>query len=439
MLLDSKFKVQGYHLEMTKPGKSVGNWPTVKWDRFATGAQQANVTGWLLPLSFAFLFLPAAFRYLVGTSSNTLGLVGVCVILCCASVLNGGFNKGSYARRMLVVIAPITVALVAHLGIAVFLPRVPQPYDGVRSSASMFAFAVALITAGVIADWLLRASTAQIDRICGMTRIAMVLIGIWCFAGAQPPSPIDLVRPSFPFTEPSHYALVAAPFVIEGCVRTTLVRRLLWLVVWLALAVLNQSLSLIVVVAIAAAVSLPIAYAFIVVVPITLIAAGMDLQYYTDRLDLSAGSTNLSSLVYRQGWELMQQGLEYSGGWGIGFQQLGFTPLNVPTSDVIYRILGDDSNLRDGSFFAAKLVSELGLIGITLVVVFLGLLTRAVWTLRGMISISGALQPPHLRLGAAMICAFTVEMFVRGIGYFSSTAILILAAVLMQHAIKKGR
>lgn len=412
--------------------------PAVRDDAAGQPGQAMLMTiGWPLALASALLFLPSAIRYLLGTSSNTLGLVAICLLLWGAVLASGGFVRGGFARRALGFSLPIMIALVAHLAIAVFLPRVPQPLEVSRASASLVAFVVAAITAGIVADWLLRASSVQIDRIAGVIRIALVLIGLWCFLGGQPSSPLVLVRPSFPFTEPSHYALIAAPFVVDGCVRTTLPRRFAWLGVWLGLGLLNQSFSLLVTVAIAAAVSLPIAYALVAAVPIALVAADMDLQYYTDRLDFSVHSTNLSSLVYRQGWELMQEGLVYSRGWGIGFQQLGFTPLNVPTSDVIYRILGDDSNLRDGSFLAAKLVSELGVIGIALVAAFVVLLVRTALRLRMLTAVPAPLQPGQLRFSAAMVCGFATEMFVRGLGYFSSTAILFVAAVLVLRALRQ--
>jgi hypothetical protein len=58
-------------------------------------------------------------------------------------------------------------------------------------------------------------------------------------------------------------------------------------------------------------------------------AAGLqlvDLTYFTDRLALSHSSSNLSALVYLQGVELIEEALETTRAWGIGFQQLGFAP-----------------------------------------------------------------------------------------------------------------
>jgi hypothetical protein len=416
-----------------------GNAPPHLQDRPTAVTFAGGDTAWPLALIAAFLFLPSAIRFFLGTSSNTAGLVATCLMLWAMTLARDGFRPGGFARRAVGGVLPLLIVLVVHLVIAVYLPRVPQPVGMARTAGSLVALAVIVITAGIVADWLSRASERQIDRIGHVIRITLLAIGLWCFVGWQPPSALTLSRPSFPFTEPSHYALVAGPFIIDGCARTTLARRFAWLAVWLTLGLINQSLSMIVVVAIAAIVTLPAIYSAVAFVALAVAATGIDLQYYTERLDFSVNSRNLSSLVYRQGWELMQQGLVYSRGWGIGFQQLGVTPLNVPTSDVIYRILGDDSNLRDGSFMAAKLVSELGLVGIAVVAVTVVAIVRAGLMLRAMAQVPAAMQSGRARFAAAAICAFAVELFVRGIGYFSGTAILIVAAVMVLHAAGRDR
>jgi len=405
---------------------------------FAADADKARSIR--LPLLFiaVLLFGPPAIRFVLGTSSNTAGLILACLLLWGGTLASGGFVRGGFARWSLGAGLCVAPVLVMHLGIAVFMPFVVQSVDLTRTSISLIALVVTAVTAGVVADWLSTANTGQIERIGFVMRIVLVLVGLWSAVGHQPPSPLTLSRPAFPFPEPSHYVLVAAAFVIDGCVRAPLAQRFGWLAVWLFLALINKSLSLIVATAIAAVVSLPIAYAVGAVAIAAIIATGLDLQYYLDRLDFSANSNNLSSLVYRQGWELMQQGLVYSRGLGIGFQQLGFTPLNVPTSDLIYRILGDDSNLRDGSFLAAKLVSELGILGIVLVAMSVAAMIRAALLLRRMTLIPNLGQPANMRFAAAAICAFATEMFVRGIGYFSSTVILFIAAIMVLNADRRS-
>lgn len=385
---------------------------------------------WMTVLVLFVLFAPPGIRFLLGTSSNTAGLVLVCTIVCGLAIVNGRFVKGGFARWSIGGALVTILILVFHLTIAIYLPRVPQALDIARTGASLLSYIVCAVTAGVIADWLIKAPPHEVDRIGTIVRWLLVGIGLWCFIGYQPPSPLDPPRPAFPFTEPSHFALMAAPFVIDGCLRQTLWKRIAWLLVWLGIGFINQSLSLMIATSIAAVISLPVAYAFAGIALAAIVAASLDLQYYADRLDLSQNSSNLSSLVYQQGWELMREGFVYSKGWGIGFQQLGFAPLNVPTSDIIYRILSDDTNLRDGSFLAAKLISEFGVFGVMVVAGFLAMTIRSTLYLRAMVRAPGRAKDANVRFAASMVCAFMTEMFIRDLGYFSGTVVL-LAACLM--------
>ena len=398
----------------------------------AAASRQGTIRNsvWMPWVVLFVLFAPPGIRFLLGTSSNTAGLVLVCTVVCGLAIVNGQFVKGGFGRWAIGGAAATILVLMFHLTIAIYLPRVPQVFDAARTGASLLSYIVCAVTAGVIADWLIKAPPHEIDRIGVIVRWLLVGIGLWCFIGYQPPSPLDPPRPAFPFTEPSHFALTAAPFVIDGCLRQTLWKRIGWLLVWLGIGFINQSLSLMVATSIAAVVCLPIAYALTGVAIAAIVAAGLDLQYYADRLDLSENSSNLSSLVYQQGWELLREGFTYSRGWGIGFQQLGFAPLNVPTSDIIYRILSDDTNLRDGSFLAAKLISEFGVFGVALIAAFMVVAVRWALYLRVMVREPRRAQDANVRFAASMVCAFMTEMFIRDLGYFSGTVVL-LAACLM--------
>lgn len=381
-------------------------------------------------LASVLLFVPGALRYLTGASSNALGLTLSCLLILGMAALSNSSVGNPYSRRMTYLSLIATALVGAHLVVAIYLPVVAQPFDAARILGSFAALVVCSIAAGVITQWLRDAPPAEVTRLSQVMIVILLLISVWCFVGLQPPSSTELVRPSFPFTEPSHFALVAAPFIMDAFVRASVAKRYLWLAVWLLLAYLNQSTSLIVVLMLTAFVGLSLPNAVIAGVVVVTVALQLDLQYYLDRLDFSTESGNLSALVYRQGWELMGAGLSYNRGWGIGFQQLGFAPLNVPTSDLIFRLLNDDANLRDGSFLAAKIISELGIFGFAIVGFCLYSGIRGAIVLRRMANLPAALQDGRMRLAASTLVAFQVEIFVRGIGYFSSTAVLFAAAAL---------
>jgi hypothetical protein len=150
----------------------------------------------------------------------------------------------------------------------------------------------------------------------------------------------------------------------------------------------------------------------------------LELSYFTSRLDFSGTVMNLSNLVYLQGWEMALESLSRSHGWGVGFQQLGLHGTDVPAAALIRIImLGDDTNLTDGSFVFSKLVSEFGVIGIVLGIIYVIGATGCVLALRTKKGRCGT------TLARCIVVSYGVDMFVRGPGYFVQSTLLFIAAM----------
>lgn len=285
----------------------------------------------------------------------------------------------------------------------------------------------------VTASWVLAARIPMLDDraidaiMFGLLGL-FVLAALLSIAGLQPPSPRGILAKSvFPFSEPSHYAFSASSLILFACMRLTFIWRGLVIVVFLAIAYALQSLSLVVVVLLAAIVTLPIAWlalAMVVVVPLLTL---FDTQYFSDRLDFSAHSTNISSLIYIQGLELAESSVRATAGWGIGFQQLGVGEIHSLTANAIAAILREDSNIFDGGFTGAKLVAEFGLFGLAAVMTYLVMVIARVPGIRR--ALTGTSLPSAETLFAATLLGFLVELFVRGAGYFTGTSMLMLASV----------
>jgi len=136
----------------------------------------------------------------------------------------------------------------------------------------------------------------------------------------------------------------------------------------------------------------------------------------------------LSTLVYIQGWELIVDSMHRSLGWGIGFQQLGFGPIRSTASEMIYSMTNLELNLQDGGFVAAKFISEFGIFGLILTILFAFIATRSAILLRK----ASQKIAPHIAgrdFALALIVGYTVDMFVRGVAYFTASTMLLLAAL----------
>lgn len=172
-------------------------------------------------------------------------------------------------------------------------------------------------------------------------------------------------------------------------------------------------------------------------------ASLLDLSYFVNRLDFSAdAANNISSLVYMQGWQMIIEAFQQTDGFGLGFQQLGVQGTEVDAAQIIRGLRdGGDMNLLDGGFVFAKLGSDFGVIGIALGLLYLGLALRSVLLLRA-VAAGRRAMPPVLVLAHASVLTFGIEMFVRGTGYFSGTALLFAASlwlVLRQTAPARAR
>lgn len=391
------------------------------------GASEA-VTGAAALLALgALLFFPSAFRFLFGVSSLTAGLLAACGVVGVLGLLGlYRFEAGPYWNTTLGLTALMVFVILLQGAIATLW----YPIALGRGAGSLAVAVIMALVAYQIRTILLRTTPDMLNRATTVITGLLLVIALLSLLELQPASVTSFSKPIFPFTEPSHFALTFAPFLIYQCVRARLPIKLAWLTVALALAYLLQNLSLVVAVAVAAACCLSGPFLLAGLAAVGVVIQSLDVTYFTDRLDFSAQTTNLSALVYIQGMELMESALRATSGWGIGFQQLGIAPINVPTSDLIYRLSQDDLNLRDGGFLAAKLIAELGMIGFALVVLYVFVVARAAIAIRR-ISAGKAPHRPLPTFVLAVIVAFSVELFVRGAGYFTGTVTLMMAALLL--------
>jgi hypothetical protein len=361
--------------------------------------------------------LPSATLFLLRTSSMAAGLVAGCGIILAALVLGLGRRvdgvklvDGATWTLFIGVVIAVHVAIAAF----VFVP------DSARTIASLAAFMLVIFTALAMDDTLYGQSDGATGRATMIIRAAYLVFAVFGFLGIQPVS--EFTQPLFPFTEPSHFALAFLPLLIEGCVKTSGWRRYALLGTGLATAYLLKSLSLVVGCALVAAVclsSIRIVLGFIVAL---VVVSYLDVAYFSDRLNFDTQTDNLSTLVYLEGWEFVRDSFRRSDGWGIGFQQLGYAPIISPSADRIFMLFHSDYNIQDGGFTASKVISEFGSIGIVFLILYLAVFARMILFLRRCAANVGRASAGEI-LAAAFICGFSVDLFVRGNGYFSGTAL----------------
>lgn len=109
---------------------------------------------------------------------------------------------------------------------------------------------------------------------------------------------------------------------------------------------------------------------------------------------------------------------------------LGTQPPSIYAS-MIAKITGDvniEQNRDDGGFLAAKVVAELGYFGIYLMFAYIFYFFKCVQSVRKILLNNQLRENSMLLISYGIIITFSVELFVRSIGYFSPQVFIFLIA-----------
>lgn len=404
---------------------------------FGPAASSLSLSGLWLTTTLLLLvsFLPTGVFYLWGAPSHATGVVIASGVLALVYAIAPERSRGHlrFEGWMSVVIGTM-VALAIHFLIASWFN--PTVID--RAGLSLLALVALLSGSYFLFAVLMNVNDASLEWAASLIRIAFIGFAVFGILGIQPAGATELIsneKSVFPFAEPSHFAIAFSPFLLHGAAVNRGWRQLLWILIGFGVAYLLENLTLLVATTLTALICLPLSRLLAAGLTLGAGLGALDLEYYLQRLDLRY-SEHISVLVYRQGWELVADALQRTRGWGVGFQQLGYVPFNSPSADMLFRVLRSDSNILDGGFGAAKLLGELGPIGMALIGGYVYFAVRLGWSLRKSI-VRGTSLPPKLVFASAVICGFAVEIFVRGLGYFSGSALLLVAALLTMRSVER--
>ena len=297
------------------------------------------------------------------------------------------------------------------------------PINKIRLIESIVPLAF-LLSAGLAIAAVFRLSSPYQLDISARTSF-WVLIGVSALSifHLEPPGTF-LAHPTFPFTETSHLALVLGPIFIYRCAVCHRSYSIFWILFGLALGVLLKSATLVVFVFGGALIARRLAFACMITLIPLAAGAATHLSYFTSRADISSHSSSISALVYLQGWEFLVKSIQETNGIGVGFQQLGIHSLHLPVTELIRIANGGGAlNQYDGSFLFSKIGSEFGIFGLLLVALYCWQGVKVIHQLRRRST------PSTLILSQCIFIGFAVDLFIRGMGYFSGATLLFIGAL----------
>lgn len=376
-----------------------------------------------LGLYVGLFFVAPIFFYFGLSTSLMLGTIGVLGIWFLLHIVVSMNEKFIFNLRITNSFLFISIFFVLHFVAAYFYFQYNASLS--RGFFSLILLLFFLFCAFQFTKYFTKISNDHIDFSMKISFIVFLVILILSFI--KPIQPLPYSKSIFPFTESSHYALY---FV--GCLYYTAVRyknyRILILLFALVAALLLKNLTLLVAVIVLAFCLFKFWMVLVGVVISVLMYNFLDLSYFKDRVEnISSDSSNLSTLVFVQGWELAIDALKKSSGLGIGLQQLGEIRLTSRASRIIYALTRAEYNITDAGLTAPKLICEFGVFAIGALSIFLVTLTKGILYMRKFVP--GKFANNKL-LAYCFIVSFFTELFVRGVGYFVGTFFLVITSLI---------
>lgn len=380
------------------------------------------------PLAFhAALFFPSFVMTAFGQSSMAAGLTLYMVALCLYFVGHLSFlflqlNRSGVTGGLTLILSVLLFVLV-HAAIPFFSSSL---FDVERFFVSYIVLFIMTMAAWVFAYIVTRVDTITVSRLVEQALWFLLINATLGITELRLFSQMSS-KPVGLFSEPSHLALVLAPLLVYACAKELRWHRL-FIVFFFVWSLFIQNLTTLSVVILC----LTILFRFNVprLLLIMLVAAGLvlaDLDYFTSRLLITNESENLSVLVLLQGWDIAREMLDVTSNWGAGFQQFGFLDIFSDISIKISSFSEENLNLFDGGSTASKLVGEFGIFAITALLIYV---VFFFWAFRKLRQTRANRMPGGRLFLISCLFAFVIELFIRGVGYFSPTSFLALSAVM---------
>lgn len=393
----------------------------------AMNSNKANVKLYLA--FFLMLFLPEGLVVILGASSVSTGFFIACIISLILIYPGLGTRisfkkdfKNFYLVFILIILLNLIIANIIN-----------SNFNLLRFLLSIFLVSIEFITAYIFAIRLLQMAPKSLNvflkniGLC-LFFLAIFVLVIWVI---KPPNAKEMLF----FTEPSHYSVVASPFFIYYIISSHKFKSFIFSISLLIIASLIENFTLV----------LPIAIAiFILDVKIFSILALFAMlllpilgpsftEYVTQRyLGVVDGeSSNISSLVYLQGWDYVFASVKRFYGLGIGFQQLGEIRIESDAQDIL-EYMGYPLNQNDGAFLFSKFFVEFGWVALIFVVVILKqilILAKRVSKYRKSNNI--------IRIFiSTTYLSFIIPLFIRNSSYFNAAIFIFIMAFFISGFLK---
>lgn len=373
-------------------------------------------------------FLPSLIMTSLGASSMAAGLMLIVVIIFAKLLLNPkrsfAFNlKKRLVFELLIFGVPSFIflhGLISYYYISAF--------NFQRFFQSYLFFFLMIITSWGFSRFIFLLKNNELVFILKIVLWGFILNSLIGLTGLQLFSQTTH-KPVGLFAEPSHLAITIAPILTFFSI-IKLPKLYIYLTFFAVWAIIINNFTTLVVILFCFGLSFQnirdLKYIMLTALVSIILSIYTNLGYFLSRVNINSESDNLSVLVILQGWDIAKNILLSISISGVGFQQFGIINVDSEVLDRVTLLANRELNILDGGTTASKIVGEFGIWGIILItlVIFLCL------TIFKRIYASNSAEfDIRQAFFYSSILAFSFELFVRGVGYFSPSVFLFLVGV----------
>ena len=285
----------------------------------------------------------------------------------------------------------------------------------------------------------------------------LIFLSILTFIRFSPLSPVYLTTNIYItiFSEPSHFATTMLPFITFYSLSINgKLKKIANIIFFIILALSIKNLTLLIGMALIFIATFEfkqvmklLFFTFLILIIFSLINfiinnPGNNLfqsdyfRYFVERINLKTNldnslKVNMSVLVFFAGHHEMLLNLLYSNFFGVGFQQFGIVGVQSHIRDLIFINSGyfEFTHNKDASFLIGKLISEFGFFGLIFLAFYIKIFIKNFLLIKNFFLKERNIL--HL-FASSCIISFSIELFIRGSGYFTVSSYLFLVSLLIQ-------
>ncbi len=374
----------------------------------------------------AIVTLPQVTAFMFGTNSvGGFAISLICILLITIHFALGSSRKSGNAKAMLFILALLTVVLVN--GTYSFMMH--STFDFNRFASSYLLLVFFMLGALAFDLWFRGISNRRAHYAIKFVFYVLLISTSAYFFHFSPFGNLTR-RPVFFYTEPSHFGLGFAPFLLYMAYFSGKWMRYVWVLVGFLIGTIVTNLTLVAGTVLVMFLVIPWRR-IVMIIPLVLVMIVFGVgnaKHFTSRIDLSPETKAHSALGYLSGMERAYLDLKDTYGTGVGFQQFGIIGERGVFMERLAEINLADMNLYDGSAVAFKLTGELGLIGIAVLLAYLAHFWKHFRRLHAT-AMSCNLEESKDVFMTSCFLMFILDFFVRGESYYSAVSFMFLSSV----------